>query len=131
MSQWTHVNCSIRYDMVPLPGAIDELTPDLGRTARYDDDDTSCDVPCGSEGSLQYITHVYDNGLPWMIAAIWGDLRDYDDVDEIVAYLERITKDKMVRSGVALIEVGSISERTYIYRSDGWELVSEKGKEDL
>src|SRR6266436_878596 len=123
MSMWTHVAIVIRFDG-SQPQGDEELTigqhlkPDLGKKFILDRDDdltyedfiaaeNACTVPKGSEGSLY--TNLWVNPDPSHMAAytatIWGDLRDYDDVDEIIAYLNRITEGKWVRQGVATIEV--------------------------
>ncbi len=104
MSQWTHVNASIRFD--GMKGMTPD--PDPGHTVSFDSPGQAwdeCDVPCGSEGSLQYQMTEVGDGLTRFTAAIWGDLRDYSDVAEIEAYLARITTGQMIRSGVAEIRV--------------------------
>ncbi|WP_269581878.1 hypothetical protein [Roseibium sp. Sym1] len=101
------------------------MKPDLGNTCDYyseDGDWGKCDVPCGSEGSL--MTHLWENPQEHQLAAytvtIWGDLRDYDDVEEIAAYLQRVTDGKMVRNGVATVEVEGRQPTILIYRENGW-----------
>ena len=108
MSQWTHVAAVIRFDALRLPGMPD-MSPQLGTPARWDDGGSfdKCDMPCGSEGSLDYAVweNPHTNSISAYTVMIWGDLRDYQDVDEIAAYLDRITSGKMIRSGVAEIDV--------------------------
>jgi len=105
MSQWTHVVAVICFD------GIIGLTPDpdLGRTVSWDNEDEGawerCDVPHGSEGSLNYTLREVGDGMPRFVATIWGDLRDYSDTDEIKAYLARIVAGQMIRSGIAEINV--------------------------
>ncbi len=118
MSQWTHVSAIIRFD------GIKGTTPDpiLGHMVSFDDPTEAwdtCDVPCGSEGSLQYIlsdiregivrfTSDIGEGIVRFTAAIWGDLRDYgdeNDVAEIESYLTRIVDGHIIRSGIAEIRV--------------------------
>jgi len=113
MSQWTHVNAAIRFD--GLPGISKQ--PNLGTTVDYKDAQEiweACDVPCGSEGSLKFKVTVVGEGLVWVNAHIWGDLRDYDNEQEIILYLERICKGQHVRSGIA--EIGIEYQHTTIYR---------------
>lgn len=107
MSQWTHVAATIRFDALRMAGMP---APALGITCTYESDENAwdlCNVPCGSEGSLQY--HVWENPSPNDLAAytsmIWGDLRDYDDVAEITEYLDKVTQGQMIRQGVVEIEV--------------------------
>lgn len=77
MSQWTHVNASIRYDT-----HIGIGLPDFGYN-----------VPEGSEGPLTI--SIWQNPHRMMSAShtvsIFGDLRDYNDVEEILRYFTRIT----------------------------------------
>ncbi len=127
MSVWTHVNVAIRFD--GLPGIVPQAKPDLGKTCKWDDDGDAwdaCTVPCGSEGSLQNSMVEYGGGLPWLAAQIWGDLRDYDDANEIVAYLNRICEGQQIRDGVGIIEVEY--RDTAVYRYDrnkkAWTLTS-------
>ena len=106
MSQWTHVNCSIRFDgianLVP--------PPDLGKTVSYDDARPAwdeCDAPRDTEGSLQtnLLTNDDPSAVPKWVATIRGDLRDYDNPRPIIEYLNRITSGHMIRSGIAEIYV--------------------------
>ncbi len=129
MSIWTHVNAAIRFD--GIPGVAPQTRPDLGNTYHYDDDESvfsECNVPCGSEGSLQYRLVEYDTGLPWLAAHIWGDLRDYENIDAIVAYLTRIVAGQIIRSGIAEIAVEGQPEQVWQYHHEeekGWQLVEE------
>lgn len=113
MSQWTHVTGCIRFD--GLPGAIQDHTVEnvkkyLGNTCEFfseREDWDKCNVPCGSEGSLQYKVLEVGGGLIWLTVAIWGDLRSYDNVTEIKEWFERVThiKGLSVRGAVLEIEV--------------------------
>jgi len=129
MSKWTHVNASIRYDVF----LEDEITEkDLGIICSYEDwKDT--DIPCGSEGSIGYSidkTNQDGSAMYGATVSFSGDLRDYNDPIEILTYFIKITKDKMIRSGILEIDVEF--EDTYIYRyNDEWKLVATiKYKED-
>lgn len=55
MSQWTHVAGVIRFDAlrVVLPDDFDPRSW-LGEVRTFDQPDVQTDIPCGSEGSLQY-----------------------------------------------------------------------------
>jgi len=115
MSQWTHVAGLIRLDsmesVVKLPikekaGKMQEaIKKALGNTCDFEsslEETQACNVPQGSEGSLQY--RVYRNSdedehaLSWGYIAIYGDLRDFgkEDESEIVDWfqksLERLNK---------------------------------------
>ncbi len=120
MSQWTHVNASIRYDSILEHGA--PTKEELGRICNWEDEDTSHwqdpDLPCGSEGSLHYeiIKTGGETSLASNAVIFTGDLRDYEDVDEILEYFDRITKGKMIRSGV--LEIVVEYKETLVYRFD-------------
>jgi len=124
MSQWTHVNGCIRLDGMPgFPEhSKSRLVAVLGQTVRYDDDEDKwegCTVPMGSEGSIQYdiIENPSGNALSRYAVIIWGDLRDYEEVEKIATWFgEIINQWKMVRSAILEIDVegkGAIILRTY------------------
>lgn len=116
MSIWTHVNISIRFDALRLPGMPAALSrrPDL-----------AAKLPCGSEGPLEF--QLWENPHPTHLAAytanIWGDLRDYDDVAEIRAYLDGLTRDAMVRSGIAEIDVEGRGRMVLVFDGEWKEIV--------
>ena len=88
MSIWTHVVGAIRIDGLPQmieTDTADSISKIIGPMCLWEDDnwDKKSTLPCGSEGSLQYKIIEHDKGLSWIIVPIWGDLRDYDDVNEI------------------------------------------------
>lgn len=109
MSQWTHVNASIRFD--GILGTGQPTKKDLGQMCKWEDKDTShwetSKLPCGSEGSIEYeiIKTGGENSLASMAVNFTGDLRDYDDTTEIITYFNEIVKERMVRSGVIEIDV--------------------------
>lgn len=114
MSQWTHVNGSIRYDSVRQIGygfqSAHDLKEFLGPEARYDDSEEiwqKSTIPCGSEGSLSYT--VWEDPRESSLAAftvnIFGDLRDYNNDEEIIRWLNKITYKKLIRSGICEINI--------------------------
>jgi len=109
MSQWTHVNASIRFD--GIMGMGQPTKQDLGQMCKWEDDDTShwenSKIPCGSEGSIEYkiIKTGGENSIASMVVNFTGDLRDYDDANKIIAYFNDIVKDRMIRSGILEIDV--------------------------
>jgi hypothetical protein len=120
MSKWTHVAATIRIDGIR---SLLGREPDLGSTCEFDSprsDWDACDVPRGSEGSLQHSLYVNPQAyhLAAYVVTIWGDLRDYEDVGEILAYLERVTKDQLVRQGIAHVEVEGGPSVVYSYDSE-------------
>lgn len=131
MSIWTHVAVTIRFDALRISDHFSMTVDDLGQTCTFDSDRDAwdqCNVPCGSEGSLQ--THLWVNPqmncMAAYTAAIHGDLRDYQDVEEIKAYLNRICKGRLVRQGVANIEVEDrVSVVLKCSYMGHWEVVKE------
>lgn len=116
MSQWTHVAGVVRFD--GIAGMMPE--PVLGNTVSYEDPErkwSECNVPMGSEGSLSHnmVTSSRDSDLARWVATIWGDLRDYDNADEIIEYFKRIVNGQMIRSGVFKIDVEGSPTRVFFY----------------
>jgi len=127
MSIWTHVAGVIRFDSLRdlMPGRM--WTPNLGTPAYYEDEGLNlvgdwdkCDVPHGSEGSLRW--QIWDNPSKNSMAShtvsIWGDLRDYENVQEVVDYFNRITKGQHVRQACFTVEVEYREPRTFVYVGD-------------
>lgn len=119
MSVWTHITGALRIDAVVMNKQHEQMIlkkvhETLGKTCNHDstsDVFNACNVPRGSEGSLQYYVHQYDTGLPWAIIGIWGDLRDYDNVDEIKAWWEKVCKAfPLVRQGVLVVRCEASNE---------------------
>ena len=124
MSQWTHVAGIIRIDsMVGLLGRLDTteriLRDRLGYTWNYDDlgnkaRDIHIDnshVPFGSEGSVQYEivktrseTGSGKHSLSWGHIAIYGDLRDFDDPNEIYNWLGNALVD-VNKDGISIRDI--------------------------
>lgn len=107
MSQWTHVSGIIRVDSF----VDEEVTKEkeekllkglLGPIRNYDEEKSSeqCHLPCGSEGSLKYEVSItgYAHREPDYFSAsvsrghisIWGDLRDYEDYQEILDWFKSL-----------------------------------------
>ncbi len=127
MSVWTHVNASIRFDGLSSLGS--STKPDLGHTCDFDSPEKiwdKCNVPCGSEGSLEYKLWQVGDGMVWYNAMIWGDLRSYDDIQEILDYLTRIIQGQMIRSGVAAIQCELKQEKNGVYEVNDDKLIWEK-----
>lgn len=126
MSQWTHVNAVIRFDGLST-GFV--KPPDLGFTCTYEstaDEWAKCNVPKGSKGSLQY--HVWENPNENSMAShtvmFWGDLRDYEDAEEILAYFKKITEGQLIRSGILEINIEFSDPMTYRFDTDKWVLLN-------
>lgn len=120
MSQWTHVNASIRFDEINREDLPTEK--ELGKICRWEDEDFShwgnSTLPCGSEGSLEYaiIANPDIHCIAAMAVVFFGDLRDYNNANEILKYFGKITEGRMIRSGI--LEVDIENNNTLIYRYD-------------
>ena len=86
---------------------IEDMKALLGNTVTYEDEESAwdaCNVPQGSEGSLQYEISEVGEGLVWLTVSIWGDLRDYENVSEIEEWFNKVTTTSppgvMVRSAI-------------------------------
>lgn len=118
MSQWTHVCGCIRVDWIEsLSGSpVKMLREHFGQTCNYDSPDedwNACNVPCGSEGSLQYTIQRTggENSLAWGLVYLWGDLRDYGTdgtrgtPDDIFAWLVKTIDGLYLRGCAVKVDV--------------------------
>lgn len=113
MSTWTHLGGLIRIDGIPgiTPFSDEEsLSQVLGNTVNFEDEKwvwDKCNVPCGSEGSLQYKIIRSGDGLILWTVAVWGDLRDFDNIQGIEDWFDKVTKKSklLIRSAILQIEV--------------------------
>lgn len=127
MSQWTHVNGSIRVDSIRLPGFKDSPL-NLGKESQWEDDHEAVDIPTGSEGSLTWTK--WENPSQSAMAAytvnFFGDLRDYNDKADIEKYLTQIVKGQMIRSGICEVNIEYSDTLIYRYDSDNnkWDIIA-------
>lgn len=118
MSQWTHICGCIRYDALRMTGipfaTIEEIKKLIGNTVKFGDEKEkwdACNVPCGSEGSIQFIfwSNPELSSLTAFTVAIFGDLRDFglEGISEIKDWFNRVIKAEglMVRSAILKIDV--------------------------
>jgi hypothetical protein len=86
MSIWTHVVGAIRIDAMAFRcrPSVKDIEKILG-SALIKGQGEKPRLPLGSEGSLAYSIHVYNKeaNMPWAVLTVWGDLRDYDNTQEI------------------------------------------------
>ena len=124
MSQWTHVAGTIRIDCLFHEGVAEQIKNVLGRTWEYDDDvDPDIEyAPYGSEGSIQYIIteNLNESCMAAFVVTFYGDLRDYTDDAEIIAWFEKACNALHIRQAVITIEVGTYKSiyGSYIGRLD-------------
>jgi len=115
MSIWTHVSGLIRVDSLRFvkdaDPTLDKIYEILGKQISYNevwDEDIKSHIPCGSEGSIQYqvITNPDLSAIAAYTIPIWGDLRDYDSIEEIKNWFDKITSspDLMIRQAVITVE---------------------------
>ncbi len=122
MSTWTHIHGCIRIDGIPaLDNSIQERVRDaLGKTCEFDSPEESwdvCNVPCGSEGSLQYQILTVGDGMVLYTVAVWGDLRDYEDEQAIIDWFNKVTVDSglAIRGAVLSYQTGTNDTKTLQY----------------
>jgi len=124
MSQWTHVNGSIRIDGIPgIDDKVDikSIREILGVTCRWNSPDKrwkDCNVPRGSEGSIQYQIIPAGGGFVLWTVAIWGDLRDFgkEDVKKIRKWFKKVTEQSGLDIRSAILEVNVEYGKTTILR---------------
>lgn len=125
MSVWTHINGNIRVD--GIGGLTDE--PDFGEilgkvTNYYDEETVETILPEGSEGSLDY--NVWKNPRKHDVftysVSIFGDLRDYEDVDYIERWFDEVCKKLWIRQASLQVEV-EWGEKVLLYWDDDKEKV--------
>ena len=121
MSIWTHVCGCIRVDAMRSSKIddvreIENITEKLGKIVLPLSKDKNTTLPCGSEGSIEY--RIISNEDLSNIAAynipIWGDLRDYDSVDEIEKWFRDVCSKLDVRDAVIEIVVYGETETKYV-----------------
>ena len=126
MSNWTHVAGIIRVDSIRfLDGDID-FDKEIGKECTWDSKDEVWKefeeyperfMPAGSEGTLRKV--VWDNPNKSSMAAytisIFGDLRDHDYPDEIVAWFRDICEEFNVRNATITVYNELYGKRAWDY----------------
>ena len=107
MSHWTTVTGIIRLDGVPEifeKDTIENILEIFGPIYKGDGTDKvnykDIKLPKGSEGSLQYQLIEYGEGFPWLVIPIWGDLRDFTDINIIITWWENLINELNYGSGI-------------------------------
>ncbi len=154
MSQWTYVAGTIRVDGFPdLLGLShdeekEQIEKMVGSTCDYDSPPEqwdACNVPCGSEGSIQrrFMLTGYDKGIGHSISrgvvSIWGDLRRYENEREIVEWFKAVIKKFealdssdnkygfSIRDAMLSVEVEGRQHKTFCI-ADGKDIVTKRIK---
>jgi hypothetical protein len=111
MSVWAHVVGCIRIDGIKQLGAdTRKIESALGPMCTFDEWNDASTLPKGSEGGLQYRIIEYDTGMPWVAIPIWGDLRDFDNANEIETWwLKTLPALGTVRDAVLQIVVDGVT----------------------
>lgn len=142
MSVWTHIVGNIRLDdysdFHENPNTIDDIKEILGPILTFSNGGTikeeDVKLPTGSEGSVMYsITslldideHATSSIFRWSIG-FFGDLRRYNDLNEIEQWLSKITKKfeekgLYIRDAVFEVEVECGGPRCILYFDDDEEI---------
>jgi hypothetical protein len=128
MSNWTHVAGIIRVDRIRVDDDAEELDFDeiLGKECLSDSSRKVWDdalknpdkyMPMGSEGSLQKSVWVNPNKghVDSYTVSIFGDLRDHDNISEIIDWFIEKCNLLWVRSAVITVENEWYGTKTYTY----------------
>ena len=124
MSQWTHVAGCIRID------DLDSIMYGTSAMSRIAEAFKVYPLPEGSEGPLQVRiieTREHESSLSWGLAYVWGDLRDYDNAQEVFAWAEEVCEQLSVRQCAILVDVEFTAR--YIIHGDGGDLTMTKLEE--
>jgi len=104
MSTWTHVAGTIRVDCFPFMEQPN-FKKIFVKKLWDEEDEGDCNMPLGSEGSLDYriIRNPNPDAMSAYTVVIFGDLRDFgkENQDEIVNWWNRVLKDcGMIRQAI-------------------------------
>lgn len=131
MSVWTHIAGVIRIDDLrleehPHEEIVEKIDSVIGKECLWSSpkeiwEDAVANptkyMPMGSEGSLQ--KSIWINPDPSCAAAyvvsIWGDLRDFDNVEEIKEWFNSICGKMWVRNAVITIECEDGNSDVVVY----------------
>lgn len=124
MSTWTHVAGVVRVDAIRMGMAAEVNWDDIfGKECLWEESSSVWHdldahpekyMPCGSEGTLQKV--VWTNPEESYIAAytvgVFGDLRDWYDVDAIIEWFKKIVRseDLWVRSAVITVTNSQVTK---------------------
>lgn len=121
MSLWTHVNGALRIDNINYtlePVSVRKYKKELKslfKTVSFKGlpyEWAACNVPCGTEGSLNVSIWVANDGEMATIN-FFGDLRGFTDTDGVIEWIDNIIIDNSlsVRDGIM-----HMNEEVYVYK---------------
>ena len=121
MSIWTHVAGVARVDDICFDGKhyidLAKLKRRLGRMALWEDEDAEeswdkCKLPLGSEGSVEYTLDTNPDNccLSAHVLTVWGNLRDYQDIEGVVKWWKKTLRKLSLRQAVLTVTVESYSQ---------------------
>ena len=131
MSQWTHVCGCIRIDCLSHEKMQERMQNALGKILMWESPMEMWDeadvhperyTPYGSEGGIEY--DIWENPNHSCMAShtvsIWGDLRDYSNVNEITDWFNKIlySSHLIIRDAVLSIDVEYQSKTVLVYNDD-------------
>lgn len=111
MSRWTHINGSIRVNSFRVLGVEIDFWS-IFKTCDYGDGEDEwefCNVPCGSEGSIQVNiwTNPSINDMAAYTVNFFGDLRDFGgkkDIDSVKEWFNNTCNKLNIRQAVIQIK---------------------------
>lgn len=99
MSVWTHVNGVVRLNDYSFLSSKRNTRKDvekiIGPMCLFHNWNENTKLPLGSEGSIEYkvIQSTEESNLARFNIIFWGDLRDYDDLNEIIQWFNNLKKE--------------------------------------
>lgn len=120
MSRWTHVSGMVRIDHAQFFGPLDVATH--FRPWHFESDNATIaasNMPAGSEGSLKRSiwTNPDSSSLAAYTVSVWGDLRNYGTLDDMLAlqtwFRETCAVFRSVRQALLMAEE-SLREHSFL-----------------
>lgn len=116
MSNWTHVAGIVRIDMLDFEGFMteDKIRAVFGKVLSFNDPEEAWleyeahpddFLPFGSEGSLEMTVWMNPDRfcLPRATVSIFGDLRDHDNPDAIIAWFKDKCSEFWIRNASIVV----------------------------
>lgn len=114
MSTWTHVAGCIRIDSLRIDPHMDfSIRKEILELLKTN-------LPQGSEGPIEYkiIPNPNTNSLAAYMIPIYGDLRDYDNIEEIENWFNCVCSRFIIRQAVLTIECENGQSKTITYKGE-------------